>query len=370
MRSGKLFALLSAAVMLAGCASGEDPSQSVPDGSSQASVTSVTTTAATTTTTTTAPAQEDTSSAETQNSGADSSSHPEKEKTSNINPAMWEVTSGNGGRLVMIGTVHALDQEDYPLPERITGALDSADALAVECDVAASDIDPALLLKEIDYMYYQNGDTVDNHISAEVLESVGKYAESIGMNLNLYKTCRPWVYLSLFESDMLNRIGMSSDLGLDNQLIRSAKDSGKELIELESAEMQLEMMSGFSDSVLEMMLAVYTTENAGEIKKSNEEIFDNWRKGDFEALESFYSKKAQLDDLVRQGYGPETEEYKLMSEYIDRIQTDRNKAMAEKAAGLLEKGRNVFLAVGTAHFCGSEGIVSLLEEKGYTVKRI
>ena len=375
MRFREIMVLLSAAVILTGCGS-DSSSGDVPDSSSQAVTTTAVTTVTTAVTTTVTAASETVSSApedtssEQQVSEADSSSQPEQPKTSDMTPAMWEVTSDNGGRLIMMGSMHALKEQDYPLPGYITEALGSCDALAVECDAVAAASDPELMLKEVEYMYYQNGETIYDHISTGVMETVKEYAAGIGMDITFYKNCKPWVYLSLFETDILKKTGMRSDLGFDTKLIGSARESGKELIELESAEAQMEMISGFSDGIMEMMLSSYVPENTEALIQSYETLYEAWRTGNFAWIEGQHSKKDQLAKIEAQGYGPETEEYKLLSDYIDQMQTDRNKGMAEKAARFLEEGRNIFLVVGSAHFCGREGIISLLEEKGYEVRRL
>ena len=44
--------------------------------------------------------------------------------------------------------------------------------------------------------------------------------------------------------------------------------------------------------------------------------------------------------------------------------------MTEAAENFINEGKNVFFIVGAAHFAGEKGIISLLENDGYTVKRI
>ena len=75
-------------------------------------------------------------SSETEDNSSETSEDSQAEKendgeTSDITPAMWTVTSPEGTKMTMLGSMHALGKEDYPLPDVITDALDSADILAV-----------------------------------------------------------------------------------------------------------------------------------------------------------------------------------------------------------------------------------------------
>jgi uncharacterized protein len=49
--------------------------------------------------------------------------------------------------------------------------------------------------------------------------------------------------------------------------------------------------------------------------------------------------------------------------------TVRNRHMAERAEATLNAG-NAFMAVGALHLPGPEGLVSLLQQKGFTVTPI
>lgn len=369
MKLKKILSVLLASVMLAGCGAGESSSGAASYTSSDAS------SAVTDVSTPGEVSAADTSPAEDSSSAADESpesradSAPEVQ-TSDITPAMWEVTSDNGGRLVMMGSMHALKEECYPLPERISGALESADALAVECDIIEGSADPGLMTQEVQKMYYPLDETISDHISAEVLESVRGFAKAIGFDLSLYERCKPWVWLTLIEMQVINKLGLSSDLGIDKKLLEEAKETGKEIIELESTSFQMDLLTSYSDEICELLMQPYTPDTVDEFCDDYADTYEAWKNGDFEFFQQNYSRAGQLKALEDAGIGPDSEEYRLMSDYIDSMQTDRNSGMAEKAARLLEEGRSVFLVVGEAHFCGEEGILSLLEARGYKVKQI
>ena len=145
-------------------------------------------------------------------------------------------------------------------------------------------------------MYYPVGETINDHISAEVIESVKGYAAKIGLDLTLYERCKPWVWLTLFEMRALNQLGLKTDLGIDNRLITQAKEDGKEIIELESTAFQMDLLTGYTDEICELLLAPYTADNADAYSEDLAQTYEAWKNGDFEFFEKSYSKAGQLQD--------------------------------------------------------------------------
>ncbi|MGE5765707.1 MAG: TraB/GumN family protein [Bacteroidota bacterium] len=48
---------------------------------------------------------------------------------------------------------------------------------------------------------------------------------------------------------------------------------------------------------------------------------------------------------------------------------DRNRLMVERMMPLMQRG-STFVGVGAGHLAGEEGILRLLEQRGYTVTRL
>jgi uncharacterized protein YbaP (TraB family) len=58
------------------------------------------------------------------------------------------------------------------------------------------------------------------------------------------------------------------------------------------------------------------------------------------------------------------------TEGMETLITGRNKRMLEAAEQFLRGKEQGFLVVGAAHMVGKEGIVRMLEKKGYTVEQV
>ncbi|WP_322923541.1 TraB/GumN family protein [Paenibacillus campi] len=125
------------------------------------------------------------------------------------------------------------------------------------------------------------------------------------------------------------------------------------VIELETFDSQL---NGFSSELQEKNLntALDTLEGVGKNPSSSiAEMAEIWKSGNDEQL---------LELTNSMNTDPEYQKAQL---------TDRNIGMANKIDSYLQHGggKNHFIVVGVAHYLGEDGIVKLLQHKGYTVVR-
>ena len=352
MKFKKLLCILAAAAMLSGCASAESSSEA-SDLSSEESRETVTAAPAVTLPIENSLAEEPSSQA----------------ASTKLTPAMWEVTSADGGRIVFMGSMHALKEECYPLPESITKAFEEADLLAVECDVTKTTEQFSLGLKQMQNMYYEDGDTVENHISAEVLKGLYEFCEALDYDISVYKECKPWLFYSLLESIAMTKTDLRTDLGMELQLLQQAHETGKEVCELESAEFQLDMMLEFSDEMIETFMSCYNAENKDAIIQYLYDTYTAYISGDVE----FFAAQNDPETLLRtlnSRKDPTDEQIKAVADYNKIMIYDRNINMGDKLDELLKSGKKVFCVIGISHLCGENSILDGLSGKGYTVTQI
>ena len=89
-------------------------------------------------------------------------------------------------------------------------------------------------------------------------------------------------------------------------------------------------------------------------KKLNDE-FDLWCKGDAAALE-------QIEVSPLRQASKDSWQYVQYENLLTR-----NKHMVDKVIQQLENDESTFSLLGAAHIVGEEGVISLLQEAGYTV---
>lgn len=280
--------------------------------------------------------------------------------SSEMTPAMWRVEGDNGAVITLAGSMHALSESDYPLPEEMMSAFDSSDILAVEADITKGD-DINFQSSLLASMYYDDPkETLHDHISQEAYDELERYMGDYSVSLSQYDNMKPWAVSNIADNLPLQFSGLSADMGVDRYFIEKAKDSGKEVYEVEGQEFQIDLLMNFSDDIYEMLFLTCKNKTKANQVQLLIDIHNAWRKGDMGSVEELSDDTADIPD-----------EYKAtLDEYYDLFLYSRNRGMANSAEEFLKGDKNVFFMVGAAHFGGDKGIIALLENDGYTVERI
>lgn len=295
----------------------------------------------------------------------ENSSEMDSKKESDITPAMWKVTAKDGTTMTLFGSMHAIKDADYPLPEKIISAYSSADILAVECDALefSSDINKRYAIAA--QMKYTDGTKLKDVISAEAYKGVCHLAEEYNLPMSQLEDMKPWAVSNTIDSYSLTGTDIKTSNAIDGYFLKLAKNDGKEIYEVESAEQQYDLLMNFSLDIYNMMFEGYNYQTKESIAESNEQLYQAWRTGDTETVEKLSTEISSVS-----GEEIPENEMKLYEDYSDQMLYSRNKVMTEAVEKLLSEKKNVFYVVGAAHFLGEKGIVSLLEKDGYTVERV
>jgi uncharacterized protein len=155
----------------------------------------------------------------------------------------------------------------------------------------------------------------------------------------------------------LTQAGYDPKLGVDRYLLKKAREAGKPVIELESIEEQLNLVSGLNPADQESILRGSIEQiKGGDLPKLIERMISAWRAGDVAALQACLE---------------ENNAYFRGNEAVNATLIDgRNPAMTDKIAGLLREKRTIFVAVGALHLLGEQGLVALLKRRGYLARQL
>ena len=276
-------------------------------------------------------------------------------------PLIWKVTLPDSDTtLYLFGSIHAAKEDVFPLNKVIRNAYADSDYLAVECDTIAYAQDTLAQMEMSQMMVYSDGSTIEDHLSAETFKKVKKYLlDTDSFNSN-YVYFKPALFESLLSNAAAEKSGMSSEYGIDESFPEMARFDDKEIIEVESIESQMQMITTIPDGYYDISLSM-AVDSLLEEKDPMGELYRAWIAGDIDYFEKqLFEESPELTDEQR-GY---------LEEYNQAMLTDRNKLMADVADEIFKDGKNCFYVVGLAHMIGEDGIVALLEDMGYTVTRI
>lgn len=295
---------------------------------------------------------------------------PAEEPETRATPLCYEVTGTEGEKLYLFGTIHVGDDRTGYLPEPIMDAFNGSDALAVEFDDEAFtesiQEDTNLLEQVTASYYYTDGTTIANHIDSDLYRAATYVLKTTGQYTTQSDYLKPYVWSSTIENFYLSQgRKLTSAKGADHRLMDWAREQEKEILNVESGEFQLEMLSGYSDAVQQMLLAQSVAASRNSYLQGVYSLYELWCSGDEAAIIERLSamsedERAELDE----------DELAVYDEYHEQMEVARNEQMLEVAKEYLQSGKTVFFAVGIAHLLGEAGLVDALREAGYEVTKI
>ena len=291
-------------------------------------------------------------------------------------PLFYHVTGDKGQEMWLLGTIHVGDSRTSYLPQEIYDALAVSDALAVEFDPLAFEEQIAKnskLANQVSACYfYSDGSQAKDHLDADIYSDAIKLMKASGN----YNVNADYMKVFLWTQSIENfylQLGYTliTDVGVDNQLLKIARDSGKKILDIESGLSQMQMLSNFSPELQEILLEDCLATQADAYCADTARLYELWCAGDEAALREELSDEVGLSKLTPEEL-EEYEQYKhLLEEYNQAMSYDRNSQMLSVAIDYLKSGKTVFYAVGLAHLLNNvNGLVGALREAGYTVELV
>ena len=264
---------------------------------------------------------------------------------------LWKVQSKTN-TVYLLGSIHLFKKELYPLNEKIEEAFDQSELLAVEANI--TDTRQLDLQKLIEKAIYLDDDTLEKHVSKETFDLIRKRAEGLGLPLELINKQKPWFLGLMFTSVEFLKLGFDPNHGIDKYFLSKA-DGKKRILELESLDYQINLLSNFNDHDQELFLLL-ALKDANTQGQEVKELLQAWTSGDVTGLERIMTKSIDED--------------KRLSSIYEILIYNRNKNMASKIADFLKMKETYFVIVGAGHLVGNKGIVEILKSRGYRVEQM
>jgi uncharacterized protein YbaP (TraB family) len=270
---------------------------------------------------------------------------------------IWKLEPPAGSHGVtchLLGSIHLANKAIYPLAPEIEAAYKAAEVVALEAriDKAAS-----LMGMVMQHAMYLPPDALDKHISKRTLQLLRNRIKTSGLPAGVIMGMKPWVIAMTLSALELKKLGFDPQHGIDMHFLSRAKADNKGLAELEGAEFQIKLFSGFSDKEQEAYL-LYTLARSKLMSKQFAQLVKLWKRGDGPGLH-----RAMTASLRRQ---------RKFKKIFKVLITDRNRTMTETMVKLMggAKPRPHLFVVGAGHLTGPRGIVRLLKKQGYRLTQL
>jgi uncharacterized protein YbaP (TraB family) len=264
---------------------------------------------------------------------------------------LWKVQSEKS-TVYLMGSIHLLKEEDYPLIQEIESAFKNSNFLVVEANI--QDQDKMDLQKITATAFYPPNDRIAEHVSPETYELLKKEAAKLDLPLEMINQQRPWFLSMALEAMELMKLGYDPRYGLDNYFLSKAAGQ-KKILELEGLDEQINLLSTLSDREQELLLLLTLKDLQNAAQEVNR-LVQAWKSGDTQAMEAIVAKSPREDP-------------KLVPIY-EKLINDRNRKMASKIEDYLKGDGSYFVVVGAGHLLGGKGIVETLRQKGYRVEQL
>ncbi len=243
----------------------------------------------------------------------------------------------------LFGTIHLICEKDMFRAETMKTYLDQTSQLMLEMDLD----DPVAMKKVTDGSVLKDGKTVKDLLKPEEYSKLDSVFKSyLGISFDMLATYNPIVSSSIFLMSP-KIIGCQAAKGYETELMKAVASRKVPVVGLETAE---EQIAALDSHPLNDQLK-WLTDIANNPQKPIDE---------FQKLNKLYfaQDSDSLYDLASNGGMSQT-----------KMLDDRN----IKWIPTIEKtivGTPTFIAVGSGHLGGKNGVVSLLRAKGYTLTPI
>lgn len=261
---------------------------------------------------------------------------------------LWTVRGDGPGVAYLLGSLHVLMPDAYPLPAPIERAFAESGTLVEEIDLGEME-QPATLMAMMGKALFLDGRTLDGVIDAALFARVAAAAEAAGLPRAAIQRAKPWMAAMLLTGPAIARAGFDPAHGVDQHFFERAREAGMPIEALESVAYQLDRFDQMPMPAQAAMLEAVLDDIDTQVSQVKV-IADAWRRGDVEALERLL--------LAAFESSPEMHE---------RLLLERNRAWVPKVEACLARSRPCFVVVGAAHLVGADSLVALLRAKGYAV---
>lgn len=284
----------------------------------------------------------------------------------NVSPLLYEVTkSGSDTKIYLFGSIHVANMDEIVFPGYVLDAYKNSKYLACEYDMVEAEKN-ADQQAQLERLTYTDGSRLMDHLSDDTYDNLIKFLKEKEMYKAEYESYKPVFFTSLLAIRGSLDAELSPYTGIDKYFVNKAKADKKEILEVESEEFQMDLLYGFPDRLYDIELRAIVN-NYNLFVTGIKQLYEAWKKGDVDEITSLAIADYEIN--------PEAEEYNegekaLLTDYNYKVLDSRNLGMTDKLEEYYNSNYNTFYMVGTAHLVGENGIVSLLTQRGYTVKQI
>ncbi|UCC55073.1 MAG: TraB/GumN family protein [Gammaproteobacteria bacterium] len=259
---------------------------------------------------------------------------------------LWEISRPGAESSYLFGTIHSEDPGVLALSASVRQSFSGARRVVLE---VMMDMDSMAYASTA--MLMMDGRKLSELLGSMLFRRTAALMEAHGVSEVVLEHMKPWAVA-------INLAMPAPETGvvLDYSLYQQAMADGKPVYGLETIQEQLGIFDGMK---IEDQVALLkdTVENHDQIAVMHRTLLDAWKRQDLREMMAINEASLQTGDP------------QLSHMFQQELLIDRNLRMLERMQEHLEAGR-AFVAVGALHLPGEQGLLSLLGQRGYSLKRV
>lgn len=258
---------------------------------------------------------------------------------------LWKISSPELKKpSYLFGTIHMICKDDYVWTSQMQKSLKASEKVCFEMDLD----DPNLMTAIAIGMMDPSGKQLKDYFNDADYKKISTYiSDSLGMDISMFQQMKPMALISLFSTQAVT---CPMPVSYETEIMKAIAKDSIEIIGLEEAKEQLALFEQMPiDSVIAELLSVVNNESTAT--EEYKEMVTAYKKQDINKLNTIIeSSRINGGDIAL---------------FLD----NRNAKWIERMTEKMEQNA-VFFAVGAGHLVGTNGLITLLRQEGYTLTPI
>lgn len=263
---------------------------------------------------------------------------------------LWEVRSDSDTEGYLVGSVHLMKPDIYPLGAAFDEAFAASDVVAFEVNLDSVQTQAPTLFPQ--FGMYAGDKTLEDALPEDTFAMLQATTDSLGIPLAQLQRMEPWAVSMTLPVMLYQQAGYNPNSGIDAHFFERAKEAGKPVHALETLEEQFHTLDTLSPEMQERLLR-QSLQDAGRTVQLMDEMVDAWMQGDIEHLETIFQDEMEQD----------------FPALYQRLLIERNQNWMPKIEQMLNGEERPMIVVGAGHMAGSDGLIAMLKAAGYTVEQ-
>ncbi len=262
------------------------------------------------------------------------------------NSLLWEI-SGNGlaEDSYLFGTIHIIPKEDFFFTEPMKSAFDASKKLIMEVDLDVSFSDQLSLMQK---MILPEGKSISSYMTKQEYSTLIAYLKDSlklrAMSLMAIEKMKPMLSYSVILEEKIENAKV-----YEMHFMKLAKKRKMKVIGLETLEEQVSIIDHIPIESQVVMLLEMT--NSNNIMEEYNEMVQLYVSQDINKLYEYAKEDRELE------------------KYTDKLLMNRNRKWVSLLVEQIKEG-TCFIAVGSGHLAGKDGLINLLREEGYELSPV